>query len=337
MALFHPSLLASGYQRRQGLTWAAAAIAGLALPLGSAQAQTYPSRPVRLIVPFPPGGPVDTVGRNLALKLSEQWGQTAIVDNKAGAGGIVGAEIAAKAPNDGYHLFVCSIHHSVIPSLRPKLNYDIERDFVPVSFGARFPVILVVNNALPVRNVAELIALDKAKPGTLSYGSAGNGGGTHLAAELFNMQAGTKLLHVPYKGSAPAMTDLLGGQVQVMFSDAPTALPQIRAGKVRALAVANLQRSPLLPELPTVAESGLTGYEAYSWAAFVAPAGTPKEIVAQLSADIQKAFSQPDVKQRLFDAGAEAAPTTPEAFRKILRGEIEKWAKVVKAANIQAD
>ena len=323
--------------RRQALGWAAATLAGTALPMGSVQAQAYPSRPVRLIVPFPPGGPVDAVGRNLALKLSEQWGQQAIVDNKAGAGGIVGAEIAAKAPSDGYHLFVCSIHHSVIPSLRPKLNYDIERDFVPVSFGARFPVILVVNNALPVRNVAELIALDKAKPGTLSYGSAGNGGGTHLAAELFNMQAGTKLLHVPYKGSAPAMTDLLGGQVQVMFSDAPTALPQIRTGKVRALAVANLQRSPLLPELPTVAESGLPGYEAYSWAAFVAPAGTPKEIVAQLSADIQKAFTQPDVKQRLFDAGAEAAPTTPEAFRKILRGEIEKWAKVVKAANIQAD
>ena len=339
MAFSHPSLSASGHQRRQGLAWAAAAIAGLALPMGSAQAQAqaYPSRPVRLVVPFPPGGPVDTVGRTLALKLTEQWGQTAIVDNKAGAGGIVGAEIAAKAPSDGYHLFVCSIHHSVIPSLKPKLNYDIERDFVPVSFGARFPVILVVNNALPVRSVAELIALDKAKPGTLSYGSAGNGGGTHLAAELFNMQAGTKLLHVPYKGSAPAMTDLLGGQVQVMFSDAPTALPQIRAGKVRALAVANLQRSPLLPELPTVAESGLPGYEAYSWAAFVAPAGTPKEIVAQLSADIQKAFTQPDVKQRLFDAGAEAAPTSPEAFRKILRGEIEKWAKVVKAANIQAD
>lgn len=323
--------------RRQALGWAAATLAGTALPMGSVQAQAYPSRPVRLIVPFPPGGPVDTVGRTLALKLTEQWGQTAIVDNKAGAGGIVGAEIAAKAPSDGYHLFVCSIHHSVIPSLRPKLNYDIERDFAPVSFGARFPVILVVNNALPVRNVAELIALDKAKPGTLSYGSAGNGGGTHLAAELFNMQAGTKLLHVPYKGSAPAMTDLLGGQVQVMFSDAPTALPQIRAGKVRALAVANLQRSPLLPDLPTVAESGLPGYEAYSWAAFVAPAGTPKEIVAQLSADIQKAFTQPDVKQRLFDAGAEAAPTTPEAFHKILRGEIEKWAKVVKAANIQAD
>ncbi|MDD2546193.1 MAG: tripartite tricarboxylate transporter substrate binding protein [Burkholderiaceae bacterium] len=323
-----------GWQRRQCLAGLGASLLAWAQPGWS---QAYPARPVRFIVPFPAGGPVDTVGRALAQKLTEVWGQQAIVDNKAGAGGIVGAEIAAKAPNDGYHLFVCSIHHSVIPSLKPKLNYDIERDFVPVSFGARFPVVLVVHPSLPVRSVAELIALDKAKPGMLSYGSAGNGGGTHLAAELFNMQAGTRLLHVPYKGSAPAMTDLLGNQVQIMFSDAPTALPQIRAGKVRALAVASLQRSTLLPDVPTVAESGLPGYEAYSWAAIVAPAGTPKDTVAQLSAQIGKALNQPDVKQRLYEAGAEAAPTTPEEMGKILRSEIAKWGKVVRAANIQAD
>lgn len=320
--------------RRHYLGGAAASLASLALPVW---AQAYPSRPVRFIVPFPAGGPVDTTGRALAQKLSEIWGQQAIVDNRAGAGGIVGAEIAAKAAHDGYNLLVCSIHHAVLPSLKPKLPYDIERDFVPVSFGAKFPVILVVHPSLPVRNVAELIALDKAKSGTLSFGSSGNGGGTHLAGELFNMQAGTKLLHVPYKGSAPAMTDLLGNQVQMMFSDAPTALPQIRAGKVRALAVASAQRSTLLPDLPTVAETGLPGYEAYSWAAIVAPTGTPKDIVAQLSSDIGKALSQPDVKLRLQEAGAEAAPSTPDELRKMLRSEIIKWGKVVRTANIQMD
>lgn len=309
-------------------------LGALAVP---AAAQSYPSRAVRFIVPFPAGGPVDTVGRALSQKLSDMWGQPTLVDNRAGAGGIVGAEAAAKAANDGYTLFVCSIHHSVMPALKPKLSYDIERDFVPVSFGARFPVILVVNPSLPVRSVADLIALDKARPGTLSYGSSGNGGGTHLAGELFNMHAGTKLLHVPYKGSAPAMTDLLGNQVQIMFADAPTALPQIKAGKVRALAVASPQRSALMPELPTVAEAGLSGYEAYSWAAIVAPAGTPKDIVTRLSADIGKALGQPDVKQRLYDAGAEAAPTSPEEMGRFLRAELVKWGKVVKAGNIQAD
>lgn len=320
--------------RRHYLGSAAASLASLALPVW---AQAYPGRPVRFIVPFPAGGPVDTTGRALAQKLSATWGQQAIVDNRAGAGGIVGAEIAAKAAHDGYNLLVCSIHHAVLPSLKSKLPYDIERDFAPVSFGAKFPVILVVHPSLPVRNVAELIALDKAKPGTLSFGSSGNGGGTHLAGELFNMQAGTKLLHVPYKGSAPAMTDLLGNQVQVMFSDAPTALPQIRAGKVRALAVASAQRSALLPDVPTVAETGLPGYEAYSWAAVVAPAGTPKDIVAQLSADIGKALNQSDVKLRLQEAGAEAAPSTPDELGKMLRSEIIKWGKVVRTANIQMD
>ncbi len=316
---------------------AAAAAAGATLAWPAMAQQGYPNRPVRFIVPFPAGGPVDTTGRAVAQKLSELWGQQAIVDNRAGAGGIVGADIAAKSAADGYNLLVCSIHHSVLPSLKPKLPYDIERDFVPVSFGAMFPVVLVAHPSVPARNVAELIALDKPTPGKLSFGSSGNGGGTHLAGELFNMQAGTKLLHVPYKGSAPAMTDLLGGQVQLMFSDAPTALPQIKAGKVRAIAVASARRSVLLPDVPTVAESGLASYEAYSWAAFVAPAGTPKDIVQRLSADINKALNDPQVKQRLHEAGAEAAPSTPEAFAKMLRGEIDKWTKVVRTANIQVD
>ena len=321
--------------RRHCLTAAAASLAAFAWP--ALAQQGYPARPVRFIVPFPAGGPVDTTGRAVAQKLSEMWGQQAIVDNRAGAGGIVGADIAAKSAADGYNLLVCSIHHAVLPSLKPKLPFDIEKDFVPVSFGAMFPVVLVAHPSVPARNVAELFALDQKTPGKLSFGSAGNGGGTHLAGELFNMQAGTKLLHVPYKGSALAMTDLLGGQVQLMFSDAPTALPQIKAGKVRAIAVASARRSVLLPDVPTVAESGLPGYEAYSWAAFVAPAGTPKDIVQRLSADINKALSDPQVKQRLHEAGAEAMPTTREAFAKMLHAEIDKWTRVVRAANIQVD
>ena len=318
--------------RRQAL----AAAAALASSPAFAQA-AYPTRPVKFIVPFPAGGPVDVTARAMAQKLGELWGHNGIVDNRAGAGGIVGAEIAAKQPADGYNLFVCAIHHSVLPALKPNLSYNIEKDFVPVSFGAMFPVILVAHPSLPAKNVAELIALAKRDPGKIAFGSSGNGGGTHLAGELFNMQAGTQLQHIPYKGSAPAMTDLLGGQVQLMFADAPTALPQIRAGKVRALGVASAQRSALLPELPTIAEGGVPGYEAYSWAALVAPAGTPKDIVAKISTDLQRVMTQPDVKQRLFDAGAEAMPTSPEKLAQMLRSEIEKWAKVVKAANIKMD
>ena len=318
--------------RRQALATAAVLAGSPAL----AQA-AYPNRPVKFIVPFPAGGPVDVTARAMAQKLGELWGQSGIVDNRAGAGGIVGAEIAAKQPADGYNLFVCAIHHSVLPALKPNLSYNIEKDFVPVSFGAMFPVILVAHPSLPAKNVAELIALAKREPGKIAFSSSGNGGGTHLAGELFNMHAGTQLQHIPYKGSAPAMTDLLGGQVQLMFADAPTALPQIRAGKVRALGVASAQRSALLPELPTIAEGGLPGYEAYSWAALVAPAGTPKDIVAKISTDLQRVMTQPDVKQRLFDAGAEAMPTSPEKLAQMLRSEIEKWAKVVKAANIRMD
>jgi tripartite-type tricarboxylate transporter receptor subunit TctC len=297
----------------------------------------YPNRPVKFLVPFPAGGPVDVTARAMAQKLGELWGIAGVVDNRAGAGGIVGAEIAAKQPADGYNLFVCAIHHSVLPALKRDLSYDIEKDFVPVSFAAMFPIVLVAHPSLPVRNVRELVALAKKEPGKIAFSSSGNGGGTHLAGELFNMRAGVQLQHIPYKGSAPAMTDLLGGQVQLMFADAPSALPQIKAGKLRALGVASAQRSTLLPELPTIAEAGVPGYEAYSWAALVAPKGTPREIVDKISADLQKVMTQPDVKQRLFEAGAEAMPTSPEKLAQMLRGEIEKWAQVVKTANIKMD
>jgi len=320
--------------RRTILACAAALLGAAALP---AHAQNYPTKPVRFIVPFPPGGPVDATARAITFKLTEYWKQQAIVDNRAGAGGIVGAEIAAKSPADGYTVFVCSIHHSVLPSLRSDLSYNIEKDFAPVTFATQFPIILVAHPSVRARSVKELIAYAKANPGKLSYGSAGNGGGTHLAGELFKDIAHVDLLHVPYKGSAPAMTDLLGGQVQLMFSDGPTALPQIKGGKVRALAVGSPKRSALAPDVPTMAEAGLAGYDAYSWSGIVVPAATPKEIVAKLNADIVKALNDPEVKKRLLENGAEAMPGTPDQFGKTLRSEIAKWGKVVKAANIKAD
>ena len=323
------------FDRRRFMAATGALGAAAALPALAQQA--YPVKPVRFIVPFPPAGPVDTTARGFTLKLSEYWGQQALVENRAGAGGIVGAEVAAKSTADGYTFFVGSIHHSVLPSLNAKLPYNIEKDFVPVTFAAQFPIILVAHPSVPAKTVQELIAYAKKNPGKLAFGSAGNGGGTHLAGELFKTMAGVDLLHVPFKGSAPAMTDLLGGQVQLMFSDAPTALPHIKSGRVRALGVGSPKRSALVPDVPTIAESGVKGYDAYSWAGVFAPAGTPKEIVAKVNADIVKALSDPEVRKRLLEAGAEAAPGTPDQFGAFLKAEIAKWAKVVKDANIKAD
>lgn len=322
--------------RRSLLAATAAALACAALPAG-AQAGPFPNRPVKLVVPFPAGGPVDTVARAVGQKLQELWGQPVVVDNRAGAGGQVGADFVAKAPADGYTVFVCSIHHTVLPALKAKMPYDIQQDFVPLTFGARFPIVLVLAPGVEAKSVAELIALAKKAPGKLAYASSGNGGGTHLAGELFDLQAGTKLLHVPYKGSAPAMADVLGSQVQMMFADAPTALPQVKGGKVRAIGVAQAQRSELFPGVPTFAEAGVAGYDAYSWAGFVAPAATPKDVAAKLSADIARVLAMPEVKARLHDAGAEPAPNSPEAFGQFIGAELAKWGRVVKAGNITAD
>lgn len=325
--------------RRTALQAAAlAAVPAAWLPTAAqAQPAAFPARPVKLIVPFPAGGPVDATARVLAQRLAEAWGQQVLVDNRAGAGGMVGADAAAKSSGDGHTLLMSSIHHSVLPALKPNLPYNVERDLLPVSFAATFPIVLVVQSTTPVKNVAELIAWAKKEPGKLNFSSSGNGGGTHLAGELFNARAGVKILHVPYKGSAAAMTDLLAGQVQMMFSDMPSALPHIKSGRLRALGVGNPQRSAMLPEVPTIAEAGLAGYEAYSWTAVMAPAGTPPAIVAKVSADVGRALSAPEVKQRLLDLGAEAGPNTPEQFGAMLKAEIAKWAQVVKAANIQAD
>lgn len=301
-----------------------------------AQASPWPARAVKFTVPFPPGGPVDTTARIFTQKLATMWSQPTIIDNRAGAGGVVGAAIAAKEPSNGYNFFVASIHHAVNPWLMGKLSYDIEKDFVPVSFATMFPVFLVAHPSVPVNNVKELIALSK-KGGVLSYGSSGNGGGTHLAGELFNMEAGTQLQHIPYKGSAPAMTDLLGGQIQLMFADAPSALQHIKTGRIKVLGVASKKRSDMLPQVPTIAESGgLPHYEAYSWAALFAPAKTPEAVLAKLNADFNQALSDSAVKTRLLEAGAEGDPGTAEDLRQHLKSELQKWKKVILTAGIKA-
>lgn len=314
---------------------ASALLAASGLPL-SAQAQAWPAKPVRFIVPFPPGGPVDTTARAFSQKLAEIWKTPAVIDNRAGAGGVVGATAAAKEAPDGYSLFVGAIHHSVNPTLMGKLPYDIERDFAPVSFAAMFPVFVVAHPSVPANNLRELVALARKENSALSYGSSGNGGGTHLAGELFNIEAGTRLQHIPYKGSAPAMNDLLGGQVQLMFSDAPTALPQIKAGRVKVLGVASRQRSAMLPDVPSSTESGLPGYEAYSWAALFAPAKTPQPLLDKINADFNTAMNDAEVRKRLLEAGAEADPGTQEQMRQRLKAELTKWEKVIRTAGIKA-
>ncbi|MEI7445824.1 MAG: tripartite tricarboxylate transporter substrate binding protein [Burkholderiales bacterium] len=332
----------TGLATRRGVIAAAAIGLGVGAGLGStrvfAQGQpAWPERPLRLVVPFPPGGPVDAVARVVAPRLAASLGQPVTVENRAGAGGIVGAEHAARAPADGYTVFVCSIGHAVLPSLNAKLPYDFARDFVPVSMGAIFPIVVVAHPSVPVTSLADLAAYAKANPGKLSFGSAGNGGGTHLAGELFKTLTGTDLVHVPYKGSAPAMTDVLGGQIQLMFADAPTAVPQVTAGKVKALGVAQAARSPLLPEVPSAGEAGLPGYDAYSWSGFLVPTGTPAEVVRRLNAEIVKALGAPEAREALLARGAEPRAGTPEAFAGFVKAEMEKWGRVVRVNGIKGD
>lgn len=323
-------------QRRRLMAALGAAWAGASLPMQAGAAQ-WPERPVNFIVPFPPGGPVDTTARLATQPMGKIWKSPVVVDNKAGAGGIVGAQAAAKSEPDGYHYFFASIHHAVLPSLRGNLSYDITTDFVPVGMGAVFPIVLVVHESLPVKTVEELIAYAKQNPGKLSFGSSGTGGGTHLAGELFNSMTGTRLQHVPYRGSAPAMQDLLGGQVQVMFADGPSARPHLEGGKIRPLGVGNPEPSALFPGIPTIASSGVPGYEAYSWTGLLAPKGTPAEAVKQINADLVRALSDPETAKSMLAAGAEPKPGTPEDFGAFLRAEIDKWGKVIQTAGIKVD
>ncbi|HSN39374.1 MAG TPA: tripartite tricarboxylate transporter substrate binding protein [Burkholderiales bacterium] len=300
-----------------------------------AKAENYPARPVRWIVPFPPGGAADIVSRAIGVKLSETWGQQVVMDNRPGAGGNLGIEIASRASPDGYTLVIVPATFTTSPSLQRHLPYDPAKDFMPVTLVSSSALILVVHPSLKAASVRELIALAKSRPGQLNYASSGIGASAHLAAELFKTMAGVNIVHVPYKGQPPAMLDLISGQVQMMFPNAPVALPHLRAGKLRALAVTTLKRSSALPELPTMAESGLAGFEVNQWSGLMVPAGTPKAIIAKLHDDIARALELPDVRKNLTSLGFDPVGSTPEEFSAYIRSEIRKWAKVIADAGIQ--
>ena len=306
--------------------------AGLALAAfcSAAAAQTYPVKTVRMVVGYPPGGPTDLIARIVSQKLSESWGQQVIVDNRPGASGMIGA-----AP-DGYTLLMVPVTYAVTPSLYPKMTYDAVKDLAPVAQVAAAPFILVVHPTLPVKTVKDLIALARSKPGQLNYASASTGGMPHLAGELFNTMTGVKMIHIPYKGAAPATTDLLAGQVSLMFNNMLSAMPQVKSGRLRAIAVTSTKRSAAVPELPAIAET-VPGYEASGWYAALAPAATPRELIARINNDMNRIMKMPDVMQRLAGDGVEAVGTTPEQFGSYLRQEIAKWGKVVQASGAKAD
>jgi len=304
---------------------------------GMTFAQSYPSKPIRIVVPYPPGGFNDTLGRTLAAKFTESWGQPAIVENKPGANTLIGSDFVAKSAPDGYTLLIVAFPFAVTPSLIKNMPYDTLKDFAPVVLAAQSPNILVVNPDLPVKSVGELIALAKAKPDSLSYASTGNGSSNHISMELFKSLAGVKLVHIPYKGSAPAVTDLLGGQVQVMFDNAPNVMPQVKAGRLRALGQSGLTRSSIAADLPTVAEAGVPGYEVMVWFGLVAPAGTPREVVMKLNGEVLKILAMPDVRERFLAQGVEPMGSTPEQFGEHIRGQMAKWGKVVRDAGVQAE
>jgi tripartite-type tricarboxylate transporter receptor subunit TctC len=311
------------------------AVLALAAPLASAQ--QYPARTIRVVVPFPPGAFNDTLGRLLAQEFQKTWGQPAIVENRPGAGSAIGADLVAKSPGDGYTLLIVAFPFALINSLHARMGMDVTRDFAPIAWCGATPNILVVNPSVPANSVGELLALARAKPGTLNYASTGTGSSNHLSMELFKSMTNTDIVHVPYKGSAPAVTDLLGGQINIMFDNTPNVLPHIRAGKMRALGVTTLNRSSFTPELPTVAESGVPGYEVTAWFGMVAPAGTPKDVVAKLNAEVNRVLALPETKERFLKAGVEPTGGSPEEFARHIRTEVTKWAKVVKDADIKAD
>ena len=301
-------------------------------------AQTYPSKAVRFVVPFAPGGGSDLVARTVAAKLTEALGQPVVIDNRAGAAGTIGADIAAKSPPDGHTLFLGSNGPLAInPSLYLKLPYDASRDFAPVSLVTVMPFVLVVHPSLPVKSVKELIALAKSRPGQLNYGSPGNGSTTHLANELLKSMTGMQIAHVPYKGVAPAATDLISGNIQMMSGDLSTLVPHVRSGRMRPLAVTSVRRSALLPELPTVAEAGVPGYEASGWFGVLVPAGTPAAIVERLNSAMLKGLAAPDARQRLSAFGGDVAVGSPEQFAAHIRTEAAKWGKLIKAIGLKAD
>jgi tripartite-type tricarboxylate transporter receptor subunit TctC len=313
-------------------------LAAAALLAAGAAGAAYPERPVRLVVPFPAGGGADFMARALAQKLSAQLGQPVVLDHRAGAGGTIAAEVVAGAAPDGYTLVFGTVGtHAINVSLYAKLRYDPVKDFAPVSLTHLAPRVLVVHPSVPAKTVPELIALAKAKPGELTFGSAGSGGTNHLSGELFKSMAGIDIVHVPYKGSAPASVDLLGGRITMVFDSIVAWGDHIKTGKVRALGVTSPRRSAALPDVPTIAESGLVGFDVANWLGVLAPAGTPKEVIARLNAEIKTAMADPEMQRQLVAVGIDPAYSTPEAFAELIRADIAKWAKVVKASGARAD
>jgi tripartite-type tricarboxylate transporter receptor subunit TctC len=308
-----------------------------ALPLGWAQTAAYPSRAVRMVVPFPPGGPTDVLARIVATKLGERFGQAFAIDNKAGSSGMMGSADVVKAAPDGYTLLGNASIHVINPSLYPKIPFDALTDFTPITQLAHVPLILVVNNDLPVRSVKELIAYAKANPGKLNFASSGNAAAPHLAGESFKLATGIDMQHVPYKGSSPALTDLIGGQVQLMFDSMPSAMPFVKAGKLRPLAVTTAKRSLAVPDLATVAEAGVPGYDISTWYGLWGPKGLSKEVTDKLANEVARILKLPDVKERYAALGAEPVGNTPEEFAAYCKSELLKWAKVVKDSGAKAD
>jgi tripartite-type tricarboxylate transporter receptor subunit TctC len=308
------------------------------LPLvAAAQASDFPNKAIRIVVPFPPGGATDAAARLVAVKMSEHWGQPVLVDNRAGAGGNVGSELVAKSPADGYTLVMgVTGSHAINTSLYSKMPYDPVADFVAISQVAVVPNVLVVHPSVPAKNLAELMALAKKEPGKLNYASLGNGTAAHLGMEMLKSEAGVDITHVPYKGSAPAVSDLLAGQVQMMVDGLPSALPHVKAGKLRAIAITSLHRAPSLPDLPTIAET-YPGFYADAWSGLFAPKGTPQPVVDKLSAEVQRILKLPEVREKLAALGAEPVGSTQAEFAAHVKKEIGKWAKVVKTSGAKVD
>ena len=302
-----------------------------------AQAQQYPSKPIRIVVGFAAGGPSDVAARTIAQKLTEKWGQQVIVDIRPGAGGNIATEIVAKAPADGYTLLEPAFAHAVNPFLYSKLPFDAVKDFAPVLLFASIANVLVVHPSIPARSVKELIAFAKTRPGELTAGSAGNGTASHLAVELLNLMGGIKTTHVPYKGLAPAHTELMGGQLSMLFDGIVTGMPAVKAGRLRALGVTTVKRWQGTPDIPTMAEAGLAGFEVNSWYGLLAPAGTPREIIMRLNSEVGRALREPDARERLYSIGAEPMNGTPEEFTAYIAAEMAKWSKVVKTAGIRVE
>ena len=308
----------------------------LVLACTAANSADYPSKPIRWISPWPPGGANDVFSRDIGRKISDAFGQPVIVDNRPGAAGTIGSDVAAKAPADGYTVVMgSSPTHAIAPSLYPQLPYDPVRDFTAVTLVGTVPNVLVVHPTLAAKNVKELIALAKAAPGQLNFASAGNGTSQHLSGELFKTLAGVNMVHVPYKGTAPAMVDLIAGQVQLAFDNVTTIVPHIQAGKLRALAVTPAKRTAILPDVPTVAEAGVPGYEASVWFGVFAPAGTPQPVIARLHSEILKALNTADLRARMVAMGTDVSGMGPAEFQAFVRKEVPKWADVVRKANVK--